>query len=180
MRQKMEFLLQDGLDAVPPDDTELRTFFDENRHRYRDTDRLTFTQVFLGENASARQIAEWRALTKEPETTAQRVETVAQPSLLPERMELAAPEGIALVFGETFSRNVLDAPAGKWSGPLESAYGWHLVWIEDRSEGGAPTLQEVRAQVVRDLMYEKRQKAEMELIERLKRNYEIVFEEQPE
>jgi hypothetical protein len=180
MRQKMEFLLQDSLAADRPDDSELRAYLEENQDRYRDADRLTFKQVFLGANASTHQVAEWRALTETLEGAPQSLQAMAQPSLLPEGMERVESAAIARLFGERFGRALFDAPSGQWSGPVESAYGWHLVWVESRSTGDAPAFEEVRPQIERDVMYEKRKKAETELIERLKQKYEIVVEEHPQ
>jgi hypothetical protein len=32
--------------------------------------------------------------------------------------------------GPDFMEGAVPTPPGKWQGPIESGYGWHLVWID--------------------------------------------------
>jgi hypothetical protein len=105
------------------------------------------------------------------------LEQLAQPSLLPPRMVSARPAAIDRVFGAGFAKKIEGLESGRWSGPITSSYGWHLVWVEAVDSGGQPSFETVRAQVERDLAYQRQQEAEAALIERLKQQYEIVIEE---
>jgi parvulin-like peptidyl-prolyl isomerase len=57
-------------------------------------------------------------------------------------------------FGTDFTAEVLSLPDSKWSGPVRSVYGLHLVKVFDRIPGRMPELAEVRETVESDLMYE--------------------------
>ena len=48
MRQKMHFLLQDSLALAPPDEVALRAFYEAEQDRYREPDRRSFQQLYLG------------------------------------------------------------------------------------------------------------------------------------
>ena len=42
---------------------------------------------------------------------------------------------IAKQFGDKFVAKLADVPIGQWFGPVESGYGMHLVFVEERTEG---------------------------------------------
>jgi parvulin-like peptidyl-prolyl isomerase len=92
-------------------------------------------------------------------------------------MVSARPAAIDRVFGAGFAKKIEGLESGRWSGPITSSYGWHLVRIDAVVPGGQPSFEIVRAQVERDFAYQRQQESEAALIERLKQQYEIVIEE---
>ena len=40
------------------------------------------------------------------------------------------------------------APEARWSGPVPSAYGLHLVWVHRRVEARDPDLEEARSELL--------------------------------
>ena len=53
--------------------------------------------------------------------------------------------GLTKTFGPVFAAAVIDEipdPPG-WRGPIESAYGMHVVWVHDRTEARMPSVDEV-------------------------------------
>jgi hypothetical protein len=178
MRQKMQFLLQDSLALMPPDEAALRTFYEEEQERYREPDRHSFQQLFLGVRQGPEEAARWEALAVRLNGAGPSdLEQLAQPSLLPPRMVSARPAAIDRVFGAGFAKKIEGLESGRWSGPITSSYGWHLVRIDAVVPGGQPSFEMVRAQVERDFAYQRQQESEAALIERLKQQYEIVIEE---
>jgi hypothetical protein len=156
----------------------VRAFYEAEHERYKESDRRSFQQLFLGVLQGPEEAAHWEALAvrlngAEPFD----LEQLAQPSLLPPRMELAGPTAIDRIFGADFAKKLVGLSSGRWSGPITSTYGWHLVRIDAVVPGSQPSFETVRAQVERDLAYQRRQEAEAALIERLKQQYEIVTDE---
>ena len=45
-------------------------------------------------------------------------------------MATATPEQMAKEFGPDFAATLFKLKPGSWQGPVQSGYGWHLVWIE--------------------------------------------------
>ena len=56
-----------------------------------------------------------------------------------------APDDVAKTFGPGFARAVFQLTPGAWAGPIESGYGWHLVWVDAMTPARAPALEEVAA-----------------------------------
>ena len=178
MRQKMEFLLQDSLALAPPDEATLRAFYEAEQERYMEPDRRSIRQLYLGPHNGPEDVARWEALAvrlngAEPPD----LEQLSQPSLLPPGMELAHSEAIDRIFGEGFAAKIQSLESRRWSGPVASSYGWHLIWVQIVEPGGPRSFEAVRAQVERDFAYQRQREAEAALIERLKQQYEIVIEE---
>jgi parvulin-like peptidyl-prolyl isomerase len=64
-------------------------------------------------------------------------------------------------FGKEFARAVFALQPGAWHGPIESAYGLHLVRVSDREPAKRREFAEVKTQVLDDWR-EQRQREESE------------------
>jgi parvulin-like peptidyl-prolyl isomerase len=82
-------------------------------------------------------------------------------------------------FGATFGAQLVAAPVGEWSGPVESAYGLHLVRVLARTELRLPEFDELRDRLSTDYSFETRQDANALALERLTERYQIVFDVNP-
>ncbi|HUG62101.1 MAG TPA: peptidylprolyl isomerase [Methylomirabilota bacterium] len=180
MRLKMEFLLQEGLALAAPDEAALRAFFEADRDRYRDPDRIAFQQIYLGEGRDARDVDAWKAFAvrlngQDPPNPRQ----LEQGTLLPPRMGPAPSAEIDSTFGAGFADELRAQPVGPWGGPVRSGYGWHLVLVETLAPAEEPDFDAVRAEVERDFAYDRERAAAAALVERLKQGYDIVIDGTP-
>ena len=83
---------------------------------------------------------------------------------------------IAKQFGDKFAAKLADVPIGQWFGPVESGYGMHLVFVEERTEGRLPELAEVRDAVRRDWTNARRLESNEKFFQNLLKQYEVVVE----
>ena len=60
--------------------------------------------------------------------------------------ELAAPD-VERLFGQGFAADIAELPIGRWSGPVESGYGLHLVLVHELTPARLPELDEIRGVV---------------------------------
>lgn len=178
MRQKFEFLAEESVGNLEPSEAELDAFYRENGERFRRQPRLTFAQIYLGPAAEAPDEEKVvGALARlNAGAAADELDGLAKPSLLPERLNDAGAGQVARLFGEAFAEALIAADPGAWRGPVESAYGAHLVRIEQREPGGVPPLDAVRQAVVTEWRYDAQRKMKEALFERLRDNYEIVID----
>jgi hypothetical protein len=177
MSQKMEFLSQDIAATVEPDEAELRKFFTENASRYVEAARVSFRQAYFskekrGDKLAADAKAALEALAKGADEA-----SMGDPSLLPHEFENAHAHEITTTFGEGFAEGLKEMPEGKWGGPVASGYGLHLILITGRAELETVTFESVRDAVLRDFSEERRRKANLDFISRLKQRYEISVDE---
>ena len=83
-------------------------------------------------------------------------------------------------FGTDFTAEVLSLPEGKWSGPVRSGYGLHVVKIFDRKPGRIPDLAEVRDKVETDLQYEAKRAAQEQGYQEIAGKYRVVISDRAE
>jgi parvulin-like peptidyl-prolyl isomerase len=179
LRQKMEFISEDIANSVEPTDAQLQEFLAQNAGKFARPAELSFRQVYLsaerrGDTARAdaeKLLAELQA-GRGPADPAE----AGDATLLPAAMEAASPQAIANAFGEEFARQVDEAPVGQWSGPIESAFGVHLVRVDERLAAEAPTLGEIRPIVLREWQAEHRGRQNASFLAALREKYEVRVE----
>ena len=88
----------------------------------------------------------------------------------------ASHREIAGRFGDEFADDLVDVEPGEWRGPIESAYGLHLVRVDERAEGRLPGLDEIRQDVLREWQHARRTEAVDGFYRELRERYEVVVE----
>jgi parvulin-like peptidyl-prolyl isomerase len=54
---------------------------------------------------------------------------------------------MAKEFGPDFATALFQFRPGSWQGPIQSGYGWHLIWVDSFEGGRVPALEEVEPDV---------------------------------
>ena len=179
MRQKIEFLSED-LAAAEPGDADLESWLAAHREAFRQEPRVAFRQVYLsrdrrGEAVRAdalRLLAELRAADADLDPAAQ-----GDPLPLPAETDALSASDVSRLFGGAFSARLFELEPGRWEGPVESAYGLHLVFVRERVEGRDPTLAEVREAVAREWLADRRRQAREAFYRDLRSRYEVEIAE---
>jgi parvulin-like peptidyl-prolyl isomerase len=141
LRQKMQFISESVARSAEPSDAELQTFLDEHGAEFQQPAQVAFRQVFLGQEVSQVQIDAALAELQHGQIPTR------QPSLLPETMPLTGLPQVNRTFGDGFGDSLMGLPTGEWSGPVQSGYGSHLVWVEAYNPARTPDLDAVRDKV---------------------------------
>ncbi len=152
MRLKMEFLMDSASSVLEPVEGELQTFFAANTQNYLQEPRVAFEQIFLGEdpNTVEATLSQMRA---NPNAD---LATLGRRSQLPAQLGLATKSNVTGVFGRGFFDKMSALDKMKWSGPVASTYGVHIVRVLDILPEQVPPLAEVRDVVLRDWRTAKR------------------------
>jgi hypothetical protein len=159
LRQKVEFIAEGEVDATPVTAADLQTYFDRHRDRYQLEPVLTLRQVYLNPDGRG------GSLERDGQALVERltaggaysdVSTAGDRSPLPIEVTRVTQSEMARQFGEDFAGAVVKSPTGRWTGPVRSSFGTHVVYIRERVDGRVPDLDEVRTEVERDLRSERR------------------------
>ena len=174
MRMKLEFMLED-LSGQDASDEVLSEFLKRNPDGFRDEVQLTLRQVYL--NPDQRPDLENDAgllLSRLNDGSAP--DAIGDHTLAPRTYELASQSEIARDFGDEFARQVASLPVGDWSGPVYSPFGAHLVKVEVRIDARLPELAEIRDEVLREYLAEKREQQKNLAYGKLREGYEVTVE----
>jgi hypothetical protein len=158
LAQKIEFLFQDLSELVQPSPQDLAGYLAAHEDRFREPARLTFSHVYVSRDRRG-EAAEY-----------------GDPLALPSRYSDVDHAGIARAFGTDFADRVVELEAGAWHGPLESAYGVHLVFVQTRSESRLPGLAEIEAEVRSEWSAARRRETNEAAFAKLLESYEVVVE----
>ena len=178
LRQKMEFLSED-LAAAEPTDADLEAWLAAHPERFRVAPRVDFRQVFLsrerrGEHTRAdaeRMLAVLRAGGGGGDPAA-----LGDPLPLPGDGHDLSEREVARLFGADFAARLFALEPGAWQGPVESAYGLHLLFARERTPGRDPALAEVRDEVAREWIAERRIRSREDRYRELRARYDVRVE----
>jgi len=176
MRQKLEFLLEDLSDLSAPGDEQLIQFMQRHPQKFREEPRLSFNQVFLNPDKHQDLAADAMRLLTRLNNGAP-PETEGDWTQLGQEYQLATQHEITRVFGDSFAQQIVVLQPGEWIGPLYSTYGGHLVRVSAKQEERFPVLAEIRIQVEREYLAERRQELKDITYRKLREGYEIIIEE---
>jgi peptidyl-prolyl cis-trans isomerase C len=179
MAQKMEFLFEDVAALREPTAEELRTWFQDNAERFTRPARATFRHLYFspdrrGANAradSARALAKIAGKPMDaPEATA-----LADPFMFQDYYPDRTPEDVRKLFGPGFARALFAIAPGAWAGPIESGYGWHVVWVDAMTPARVPAFEEVGRDVKTAWLEDRRADMREKTFEAMRARYTVVL-----
>ena len=166
--------------AQPVAADELARQYAEQASRYREPERFRISHVFFsrdrhGQALSARAARELERL-RAPGLVATDAVGRGDPFVHGQRLGPRSVAGLEARFGPGFAREIATLPVGSWLGPVASAYGAHLVFVEERIPAAQPALSEVETRVREDLLREREREALARAVEALRGGYRVRVE----
>lgn len=181
--QKLQFLQEDTALVPEPDDAALRAYRARHADRYREPARATFRHLYFSPDDGGTPAARARAAAAlAPPTIAAAGPSPAGGDPFPGRDRYAAIDaaGLARLFGDSeLSRTLFALAPREWHGPLQSGYGWHLVFVETLEPARARPFADVRDRIRADYVDEQRQAVNAAALAAIKAKY-VVLRRDPE
>jgi hypothetical protein len=151
---QVKAILRAGVRAEPPSREELEAYYAAHAERWREPPLLDLSHVYFSRDRRGDR-AEADARTLRARLRSESLEATAaielgDAFLAGHSLRGASPTRIAARLGSSFAAGVEEAPTGVWTGPIESAFGSHLVWIEAREPSRIPPLEEIETRVFED------------------------------
>ena len=171
--QRMRLAIEARALEQEPADEELRAHYEANRQRYRDPARVRLVQVFFDGEPAGEAEAALRRLRRAgagPEDLEGEGEAFLHGAEQPPQSE----RELAQRFGPAFARRAFDLPQGAWSGPAESSYGAHLVWIREHTPEAQRSFEEVRRELRYAVLAEHRRRLLEEALASLRQGVRVV------
>lgn len=173
LAQKMAFLLDDTIQVAEPSESELHTLYEARPELVRTLPRVSFTQVFFRrEQGDDRARATLAALSNGSAVPEEQGDSI----LLGDSFADQDEQALGNLFGPTFARTVFDRPPGRWSGPVESSYGLHLVKVTAVSPSEARPFAEVRERLAEEWRRERQEVAQAQLLQGLLQKYRVTVD----
>lgn len=175
LAQKMRELIEDRVDIKPPNDDILEQWFDKNRSLFDAPQMRTFQHIYFAgqtakanaSNIAAAQAAlaagdEWQSLGD---------------AFIEKRVYSDIKIGeAAQIFGRPFAQALFAQPQGKWSAPISSAFGQHLVRVAAINKGAAAVFADQKAQISSAWQEAQRRSENRTAIDDVIAQYDVVIE----
>ncbi|UCE94818.1 MAG: peptidyl-prolyl cis-trans isomerase, partial [Flavobacteriaceae bacterium] len=181
LAQKMQFLSNDLATITEPSEDELKDFYEKNADNYLSPYAYSFYQIIFSPDhrkdpkKDAEELKD-KIKNNDPKQVTGKGDSLPFPYFF---KETDANE-LQRQLGNKFSEKLETLPEGQWLGPLKSGFGYHLVYILDKTPPQKPEFEAVRNELVRDLEYSNQQKLDQMIFAELKKKYEIEYELDPE
>ena len=184
LAQKMQFLAEDVVAAREPTSAELKSWFEKHSTMFAQPPRLSFRHLYFSPDrrgARAREDAA-KALAKvagQPED-AKSAGPLADPFMFQDYYRDRAPDYLGKEFGPQFAVAVAKLEPGSWRGPIESGFGWHLVYVDTLIPGRVPAFEEIEPDVKTAWLGEQKAIAWEKAYKEMRAKYTVLLPAAPE
>jgi peptidyl-prolyl cis-trans isomerase C len=184
MAQKMEFLAEDVASAHEPTAEELKAWFAKNARMFVQPARVSFRHLYFspdrrGARAQDDAAKAFAKVAGKPGSWSGAA-ALADPFMFQDYLADRAPESIAKDFGPAFAKALFDQKPGAWLGPIESGYGWHLVFIDSLVPGRVPAFEEVEPDVKTAWLSAQKAEAWDKAYTEMRAKYEVLLPAPPD
>jgi peptidyl-prolyl cis-trans isomerase C len=178
---RMHRLYQRAEIPEEPTEEEVRAFVEQEPHRFMMPERVAFAHVYLSADRRGASLSQdaadllerLKAESVSPEGAAEQGDVFMRGHDFP----LQTRRQVLKVFGPGFAEAVMEQEPGIWAGPLESAYGLHLVWVKEKMGERLPEFAVVLGRARQELVVSRGEERLRERLDTIRGNYEIRVEE---
>jgi len=184
MAQKMQFLAEDLAAAYEPTSEELKAWFTENSEMFAMPSRVGFQHLYFspdrrGGLAYEDALLALAELAGEP-VDSKAAESIADPFMFQDYYADRTPETLAKDFGPQFAMAVPKLTPHSWQGPVESGYGWHLVYVDSLVPGRVPGFEEIEREVKTAWLSERKEAAWKKAYQDMRSKYTLLLPVPPD
>ena len=169
LAQKISFLKEESIPEIPTTE-ELNEYYKNNKEKYYIESSFTFTHYYFSENNNSLERSQ-QALKALQDNS----KVKSDPFYLGKTFANEPLRNINTNFGESFSNELMTADLAVWTGPFESTYGHHIVYINSVIPGYIPEIEEVLRQVEVDFLQMKREQAVKGFLNNIRSEYTIFI-----
>ena len=184
MAQKMQFLAEDVATAREPTTAELKSWYEKNSAKFAMPNRVSFRHLYFSPDRRGTRAGEdaAKALVKlagQPQD-AKLAASLADPFMFQDYYRDRAPDYLGKEFGPQFAQTVERLPTGSWQGPLQSGFGWHLVFVDTVIPGSIPVFEEVEPDVKTEWLAEQKAQAWEKAYREMRAKYTVFLPAPPD
>ena len=179
MAQKMQFLAEDVATAHEPSTAELKAWFEKNSGKFALPSRYSFRHLYFspdkrGKKAQTDAAAALTKIAGQPEDS-KLAAASGDSFMFQDYYGDRTPEAVAKEFGPQFAIALEKLKPGSWQGPVESGYGWHLVFVDTVIPGRVPAFEEMEPDAKTAWLAEQKQQAWQKAYKDMRAKYTVLL-----
>lgn len=181
LAQKMQFLSNDLASINEPTDQELEKYYDKHFENYLTPYTFSFYQIIFSPDnrESAKQDAEIM-MSQISNDSFEEIKSKGDRLPFPFFFKNTDADELNRQLGINFSESLEPIETGSWVGPIQSGFGYHLVYLTEKTGPQIPDFKSVKDDLLRDMEYDNQRNLNDLIFKELKKNYSIEFNLDPE
>jgi hypothetical protein len=183
LRERLKLMITHAARTPEPSREALQRYLDGHAAQYTIPPRTRLTHVFVSRDrrsstvqSDAEEILAALGDTPPSPGTSGRM---GDPILLSRDLPLLSETMLARQLGTEFAAHAIHAPLTRWSGPIPSSYGLHLVWVHEAEPSRPATLPEVEKAVRAEILREREEAALTRFLSNSRARADIQIEDTP-
>ena len=177
LSQKMQFLSNDIASLSEPTDDVLKVYYKENSDKYLTPTSYTLYQItFSPDKRKDNYKDASETLKKFTEATFDDMHQWGDKLPFSYFFEKVNANELGLQLGSKFPDELKSQEINKWVGPIQSGFGYHLVYITNKVESLVPEFEMVKKEVLRNYEYDNQIETNELIYQELKKAYDIKFD----
>jgi peptidyl-prolyl cis-trans isomerase C len=178
LAQKMDFLAADLAAMEEPSKAQLQEWFARNAGRFALSAHTNFRHLYFspdkrGIGAHDAAVAALSEIAGKPADSPE-IALIADPFMFKTYYGDATPEQMAKEFGPDFAATLFKLEPGSWQGPVQSGYGWHLVWVDSIEPGRIPAFEEVEPDIKSAWLDDRYRKVKRTALDEMRSRYRVL------
>jgi peptidyl-prolyl cis-trans isomerase C len=178
LSQKYAFVQNDITADKAPSDEELQQFYADHTQLFRDSATVSFTHIYFSSDNSGSDAAVQRAYDVLKKLAVSETIGATQPGdPFPLQYHYSGITRLDAkeTFGTTpFVDSLFCIPVRRWSKPVRSGYGWHLIYIQNRTDARVEPFNAVKGAVLQAWTEDQRRQANETNYKKVESQYTIV------
>lgn len=179
--------LKNSWPAEQPTAQQIQDWYDNNPELYMQAARFAFSHVYLQQSDSndlqkaellQQRLADEYTLTEENgESTLANAIALGDVFYGGHNFRLQSQRQIARHFGQNFAEQLPELVVGQWNQPLVSAFGFHIIWLADKTDASLKPIEDVKANIERELLMQAEEAAFKSTLQKITAQYAIQVED---
>lgn len=177
--QKLRFITNDMATLKAPTDEELSTYYKTHGNKYLLPATYSFSHIYFSPDKRGNAMADAEAVLKElpaGDNALNELIKKGDPFPFSYHVDALTDKEIGSQMGDDFVTALQQLPINKWTGPIASGYGTHLVYINKVKAPSELGLTLVKQEVTRDYQYDLQQQYNTQMLEDFKKDFTIKLD----
>lgn len=178
LAQKMRFIIEDVDTPALPGDADLESWFKANLDNFISPETRSFSHIYLSPEVHGDDLdAKAQEILSELGNAAQDWKALGDPFMMKRAFKSLNAVEAARLFGPNFSKELFKLDGTHWQGPIESAFGLHIIQLDNVTPKVIPKFQNVRATVESAWQQEAQRTVNQNNLKELIQKYKVEVED---
>jgi parvulin-like peptidyl-prolyl isomerase len=176
MNQKLDFITSDLVQMKEPEDSALQAYYLKHKSKYLLQASYTFSHIYFNADKRAHAKADALALLPSLPSTDNNLTALTKlgdPFAFAYHTNEALAKEIDAQMGQGFAAALAGLPVGKWSGPILSGFGAHLIFVKAVKPATEPDFASIKEQLLNDYRYDFQQQFNQKVYDDFKKEYTL-------